>query len=685
MLQPIQDALRRNDNDTAIRLAREALASLPSSPDVLHLLAVGLFQKGQFGEATDTLAQAIALAPDRAGFYVTRGEVALVRGDLDGAYADLSAAVVQDPNNLGAYLGLARIDLARNDLAAAERRLKFAQKIQADNPLVLRLQGQLALAAGQADAAIAAFNEALKRQPNSAELHFEQGMALQRRGLTAVAAQALRNAVRLAPNLLPARRMLVTLLLEGNEIEAGRNELAEVLKRQPQDAGGWGLMGGLQLSLGEFEAGEQSTLRSLAIQPNQPALVQRLVELWARTGGDERARYSLDELLKHHPQSLVLWNARFSLDAVLPAGEEVLARWRAAMPGDLDVEEAAAQRAEALDQLDEAAAVAQAVIDKDPQRIGANLVLARIERDRAPEAAVQRLATLSEQPLPASLRRSVGILHGALLDSLGRCEDAARVWLQSYLPAQGEPPAGLPLPGFLPAGPALAADAPRGADARLLWPLPGTPAVALCKALQPATQILIDRFGPETRRDGLGPLRPNAGHHGEQGADALWRERLAARGRSPEQVIDVLPHVDAALRSAMPDARLLVFIADPRDLLLNWIAFGSLQGYQMPPAEALAEWLDAALDVLAQERASAPDRLHLLSAEALEQDAAGALADALRFYGLEGAPGEYAPTTIGQGPALRLPAGRWRAYAEGPLAEAFARLGARAEAFGYAA
>ena len=118
MLQPIQDALRRNDLDTAIRLAREALASLPSSPDLLHLLALALLQKGEHTEGEDALAQAIALAPHRGAFLVTRGELAFARGQLDAALQDLAAAVQTDPNLLSAYVGLARLELMRGNAEA---------------------------------------------------------------------------------------------------------------------------------------------------------------------------------------------------------------------------------------------------------------------------------------------------------------------------------------------------------------------------------------------------------------------------------------------------------------------------------------------------------------------------------------------------------------------------------------
>ncbi|SDD76282.1 tetratricopeptide repeat protein [Aquimonas voraii] len=684
MLQPIQDALRRNDLDTAIRLAREALASLPSSPDLLHLLALALLQKGQVEEGEDALTQAVALAPHRGHFLLTRAELAFARGEQDAAYADLRHAVEQDPNLLAGYVGLARLEVARGQLDLAESRIKYGRRIEAEHPALLRAEGELEMARGNLDAALSAFDRAVKQQPNNPELHLALGMVFQRRGLPAVAAQALRNTLRLAPHMRVAQRLLVTVLLDANEPQAAQEQLLQILQREPGDAGGWGLLSRIAMGLGNVAGCEQAMLQSLALEPEQPALLSALLNLWERANARDRARAGLDALLKQHSQSVSLWNARFSLDVALPEGEAVLQRWREAQPGSLDVEEAAAQRAHLLGQREEAEAIARALLEKDPQRVGAELLLVRAERERDPEAALARLAALAQRPLNVGLRRGIASLRGMLLDQLDRPEEALDVWLEVHRMPPGELPLGLPLPAHLPAGPQLAADAPRGADARLLWPLPGTPVGAVLNSLGGLALCLVDRFNSSDRADGLGPLRPQAGNHGEQGAEGVWRSQLAARGLQPAQVIDVLPHVDAEIVSALPDAKLLALIGDPRDVLLAWIAFGSLQGYAIQQPELLASWLAEGCACLQQRLQAAPGLTRLLRVEDLAADPQTSLRAAAEFLGLEGNPGDYIKARGEPGNVLELAPGRWRRYREGELAEAFARLAPAAEALGYA-
>ena len=54
---------------------REWLGFNPEDPDAIHLLAVVRRQLGAIGEAMQLARQAVALRPDRAGYYVTLGGI----------------------------------------------------------------------------------------------------------------------------------------------------------------------------------------------------------------------------------------------------------------------------------------------------------------------------------------------------------------------------------------------------------------------------------------------------------------------------------------------------------------------------------------------------------------------------------------------------------------------------------
>src|SRR5690606_27329160 len=133
----------------------------------------------------------------------------------------------------------------------------------------------------------------------------------------------------------------------------------------------------------------------------------------------------------------------------------------------------------------------------------------------------------------------------------------------------------------------------------------------------------------------------------------------------------------ATLRASLPGARLVVLLRDPRDMLLDWMAFGAQPALALESPVAAAEWLAAALDAIAT-----------LHERALVTHAPGRMDDALEHTRvlarlLSAAIGAALPEPPASyfGPR-RLTTGIWRAYA-GPLAAAFEALAPVARRFGY--
>ena len=129
-----------------------------------------------------------------------------------------------------------------------------------------------------------------------------------------------------------------------------------------------------------------------------------------------------------------------------------------------------------------------------------------------------------------------------------------------------------------------------------------------------------------------------------------------------------------ALRPYLPEGLLLEAVRDPRDMLLDWLASGSLVPLALDDAQAAATWLAQGLAQLAElhEQDLYPHILLRLDAVI---DSPQALAEAVATpLGVRLPPPP-------PGPA-RLPAGRWRAYAD-VLAGPFAALAPVAVRLGY--
>ncbi|MDW7600909.1 adenylate cyclase, partial [Stenotrophomonas maltophilia] len=158
-----------------------------------------------------------------------------------------------------------------------------------------------------------------------------------------------------------------------------------------------------------------------------------------------------------------------------------------------------------------------------------------------------------------------------------------------------------------------------------------------------------------------------------------WREQLPSRGVQDDAIIDWLLWWDNALlwalRPQLPQGRLLVVLRDPRDMLLDWVAYGAAAPLAMTSLAEASEWLARAL---AQVAALHEDDLYpqvLLRIDQIGNDPQ-AMADLLgRLF-------ERPMPPAAQLGAPRFPPGHWRNYRD-VMSAAFAKLTPIAVRLGY--
>src|SRR5690606_34305333 len=192
------------------------------------------------------------------------------------------------------------------------------------------------------------------------------------------------------------------------------------------------------------------------------------------------------------------------------------------------------------------------------------------------------------------------------------------------------------------------------------------------------------RFRPGPPQDPLQSLGTGpALAEGRLPADAVvaqWRERLPARGATDTEVVDWLLHWDnallLALRPHLPGGRLMAVLRDPRDMLLDWYAHGAPLPLQLASAGEAARWLAGVLGQLADLHEQELYPHLLLRVDEVINDPVALGASLSQVLGVPLPPAPPAPP--------RLPAGRWRAYAQA-LAGPFAALTPVAVRLGYAA
>lgn len=688
MQQRILDALRSGAHQEALATAREFAGQSPEDPQAQRMLALALRAVGDGDGARAAIARAIALAPDDADLHFQHAGLLFGARDLGAAGQALSASIGINPNQFGAYILQAELALVQNDLDEAERLARLAARVAPDHPWMKGLQGSLALRRGDTDRAIALLAEASAQAPGDPQLRQALGFAYIAKGHYAFAEQALRGVLDAVPGARQLHAMVAWLKQRQGRPAEAVDELAPLIADPTTATPGLRRFAGeLELAAGRPQRALPLLRDALAAAPEDSRILAAIIEAWRRGGDSEDARRTLDAALATSPGVDALWRARAGFAEDQEARGEVMARWRAARPQSLVPLEADMLLQAASGRVAEAGDVADRILELEPGHRNAEIYSMESSIIRDPVAAAARiegqLATTDDFARKCALRTWLALAY----DRSGEFAKAVATWtaLQADLAQQR-----LALPVATATPPAWPPRADVAADAPPLAFLVGAPGSMVERVAQLLKHVVpafrFDRFGSAPPGDAL--QKPDTmGRLAAGGLSAAalvedWRAHLPARGVSSGPLIDWLLWWDnalaAVLRTELPHAVVLVALRDPRDMLLEWLAFLPPLPLHMESSRAAAAWLATALEQVADlhEQDLVPHRL--LRLDDVVDDPGGLV----RMVG-EALGGSLPPPPPGAlPPSPRFAPGHWRNYAS-VLADEFALLAPVARRLGY--
>jgi Flp pilus assembly protein TadD len=697
MLQDVIDALRRK-TPNALALASAEAAASPQSSDAQHLLGLAQRDAGDRAGARASFERAIELAPDESLYHFSRAMLAYVEGDHATANRSSAHAIALDPNQLGAYLLRIRLALAADDLAEAERQLNLAERVDSAHPQLLFAGGQVALAKGDGGLAIELLNKAAIARPADPEIFSSLGTAFLRFGHPAFAEQALRKAMTLAPDAPGLRLLLVESLLGQDRIDDAEAELASHRVAHPRDPAIPMIDAELRLRGGDPVAALAAFRSVLALTPGNPRAVTGAHRALTALGDYTLARAVWEEVLQRDASLDLVWAARLLLTEGKDDYDDVLLRWRTAMPDSAAMFLNHARQDEFDGRHEQAEVGYAAVLARAPLQSDALFGKAMYEVDSDPTSAIARLGLMIAKA-PSGQAKAAMAKRGQVHDRHNHCGEAVADWRQAHA-GLGRLPIMLPLPtdalralAMLPL-PAATGDNP----VVMLWGPPGSGSERLAFALRfsPSRPLLQDAQEPRPRMlqfpeqiiaRALSAAELPA--FASEIADEYRRTIAPYLERGNQGVFDWLAQWDArivpSLRHALPQVCLIAVLRDPRDLLLNWLAFGAPAGQAFVEPVASADWLASQLDHLLFSRDVLQLPVLVVDMDRLDADPAVTMQSIAAFADLPAAPNPQPVLGRATGPGrlpTLLPPGRWRAYRE-QFEEAFAVLAPLAERLGY--
>lgn len=334
------EAFRDGDIEQALARAQALHEQYPDRVDPLKLIAASYLALGQWDEAKAKLEQVLEMSPQEPSATRNLARVEMRQGNLERARTLLRPLLKENPGDAESALLLAEIAALLGDQARAMRvleraldsnpgtlsvRAKLADAYLAANriedvlavtrgltpeqlrqqPELLEARGRALMLAGDPQAAQRTFERWTELAPDSALAHYLYGDALARTGAIARAQEELQQAIKLAPDYLPARVAQVKMLVHLGELEAAREALTELrgdFGAQPEVLGieGWFAMG-----TGDFATAAERFSAALEQRPSSELVIRLVRALWAQEKYD-RAITVMNEWLADHPRDLAV-------------------------------------------------------------------------------------------------------------------------------------------------------------------------------------------------------------------------------------------------------------------------------------------------------------------------------------------------------------------------------------------
>jgi tetratricopeptide (TPR) repeat protein len=402
---------------------QRALVIDPKNAGALKDLGALYVTRGRTADA-EAIYQRLSMLPDKrylsahAVFMLQSGQADRAIQEFETLWKKAPADRIRRTELVGAYL-------AENRIPAAERVLKEALRSNPSDTEAVFQNGIIALSRGDQMAALAAFNQTLSRLPDSGQVHYLLAKVHHELGATASYQRELDQALRLNPDLLPARIELCARLLAAGSASGAlqvmdatpssqRNSLPVIVQRN------WALLAAgktaemrqqldltlirartpdllvqdaiLKFGQREYRAAQRSLEEALGSRPDDLPALMLLVSIYNVQGNANQAFAVVQGYAARSPKAPApcylmaeMLLARGRIEEARTALEESWGLGRRYVPAALTLANLEVQQG----RLDAARKVLEDVIATRPSNTEALLMLGALEekQQRYPEAA----------------------------------------------------------------------------------------------------------------------------------------------------------------------------------------------------------------------------------------------------------------------------------------------------------
>lgn len=319
--------LRRQEFDKVLKAIDGLEAKQPDKPLAANLRGRTLLAKQDVTGARKSFERALSIDPTYFPAVASLAALDMLEKKPDDAKKRFEAVLVKDPRNGQALLALAELaarsgvakdevakllgnavaanptdvvprlllidfHLRNKDVKDASSAAQNAVSVLPDSPEVLNALGRTQQASGELNQALATYNKLASMQPLSAQPQMRLADVHMAEKNPEAAAQSLRKALEVKPDLLEAQRALIVLDLDGKKFQDAMTRARMVQKQRPREAIGYLLEGDVNASQKNWDSATAAYRAGLK-QVNSSELALKLHAALVASGkGAEADRFS---------------------------------------------------------------------------------------------------------------------------------------------------------------------------------------------------------------------------------------------------------------------------------------------------------------------------------------------------------------------------------------------------------
>jgi tetratricopeptide (TPR) repeat protein len=292
--------LQQKNVDAAETILRESVSSNPDNIDAKLQMSEFLASQRGAEQAAAQVDQYFAAEPNNDKLRLVLGEFLAQSGHpepAEHAFRAVMAHAGTAADGLAARDRLAALLIGRKDVAGASTLIAEVLKYNARDNDALILRGNLALARGEAPAAISDLRAVLRDQPNAVAVMRELALAYQQNNEPDLAEQTLRSAVQTSPKDFQSRLALAQVLFTANKLDQAQPLLEQLASENPGSIR-------VQESLFRVQGARQHYAEAVATAQSIEHIQPKLGLGYYMAGVAEEAEKKPDEAAKDYQQAL---------------------------------------------------------------------------------------------------------------------------------------------------------------------------------------------------------------------------------------------------------------------------------------------------------------------------------------------------------------------------------------------